>query len=78
MLEREIGGTGSHTMENSVWQRQCTCRKADCMMNVDDDDDDDAHIEREIHTVCSLILLSVSVSVRIGCLLECHVILLSR
>jgi len=48
------------------------------MMNVDDDDDDDAHIEREIHTVCSLILLSVSVSVRIGCLLECHVILLSR
>jgi hypothetical protein len=66
MLEREIGGTGSHTMENSVWQRQCTCRKADCMMNVDDDDD--AHIEREIHTVCSLILLSVCVSVRIGCL----------
>jgi hypothetical protein len=75
MLESEIGGTGSHTMENSVWQRQCTCRKADCMMNVVDDD---AHIERKIYTVCSLILLSVSVSVRIGCLLECHVVLLSR
>jgi len=76
MLESEIGGTGSHTMENSVWQRQCACRKADCMMNVVDDDDD-AHIEREICAVCSLTLLSVSVSVHIGCLLECHVILLS-
>jgi len=62
---------------NSVWQRQWTCRKAVCMMNVDDDDND-AHAEHEIYTVCSRILLSFSVSVHIGRLLECHVILLSR
>lgn len=74
MLVSEIGGTGSHTMENSVWQRQWTCRKADCMMNVDDD----ARTEHKIYIVCSLILLSLSVSVHIGCLLECHVVLLSR
>jgi len=74
-MESEIGGTGSHTMVNSVWQRQWTCRKAVCMMNVDDND---TRAEHEIYTVCSLILLSFSVSVHIGCLLECHVILLSR
>jgi hypothetical protein len=62
MLESEIGGTGSHTLENSVWQRHCTYRKADCMMSVDDDDDDDdEHIEHEIYTVCSFILLSLSI-----------------
>jgi len=77
MLASEIGGTGSHTIENSVWKRQWTCPKADCMMNVDVDDDD-AHTEHEIYTVCSLILLSLSVSVHIGRLLECHVILLFR
>jgi hypothetical protein len=78
-MESEIGGTGSHTMVNSVWQRQWSCRKAVCVMNDDDDDyDNDAHAEHEIYTVCSLILLASSVSVHIGCLLECHVILLSR
>jgi len=40
--------------------------------------DDDAHTEHEIYTVCSLILLPRPLSVRIGCLLKCHVVLLTR
>jgi hypothetical protein len=75
MLASETGGTGWHTMESSVWQRQWTCRKADCLMNVDDD----AHTEHEIyiHSVFSY-AVSHSVFVHISYLLECHVVLLFR